>query len=103
RRCPILCVSIGVSLRRRDARPRRSDRQAGPEQGSTAWRALDLEAAAVVAQDPKTDRQAEAGPLPDGLGGEKRLEDTRHVSRPNAAAVVLDLDNHASLSLWPRP
>jgi hypothetical protein len=62
------------------------------EEAAAAEFALGRDCAAVVADDAVADRQAQAGPLPDRLGREERLEDVWQVLGTDAAAVVLDLN-----------
>ena len=53
----------------------RLGRQADCETRTSARHGLDLDRAAVLLDDPVADRQAQAGPLADRLGGEERVED----------------------------
>src|SRR5262245_23456274 len=76
--------------------------QADAEDAAAADLALDVDAAAVVADDAVADRQPQPRPLPHRLGGEERLEGVRQVLRADAAAVVLDLDHRPSLLAGPR-
>src|SRR6266511_6361026 len=62
------------------------------EPRSAAHFALDIDRSSVPAHDRVGHRQAEAGPLPDRLGREKRLEDAMEVLFWNAAAGVLEPD-----------
>ena len=52
---------------------------------------LDFEGAAVVAEDPVADGEAQARPAAHRLGGEEGLEDVRQVLGTDPAAVVFDL------------
>src|SRR5207248_869083 len=76
-------------------------RQADAERAAAPHLALDLDGAAVVADDAEADRQSQPRPLADRLGGEERLEQPRPVLRPDAAAVVLHLDHDAPFSPSP--
>src|SRR5436190_9547572 len=68
--------------------------QADAEGAAAAEDALDVNGPSVIAKDAVTDRQSHSRPLPDWLRGEKRLEDVRQMFRLDAAAVVLDLNEH---------
>src|SRR5262249_39054123 len=55
---------------------------------------VDLDAAAVLLDDAVADRQTEAGPLADRLGGEEGVEDLAADLRRDAAAGVAERDAH---------
>ena len=63
-------------------------RQPDGEAGALAGGGLDLDRAAVVLDDAVADRQAQAGPLADRLGGEEGVEDPVADRRVDAVAVV---------------
>src|SRR5262249_42159321 len=53
-------------------------READAEPGAGAGRALDVDPAAVLGDDPVANAQAEPGPAADRLGGEERLRPPPH-------------------------
>src|SRR5438876_1094773 len=57
--------------------------------------ALDLDRPPVALDDAVRDREAEAGPDANSLGGEARVEDARQVLRGDTTSAVGDLDDHA--------
>ncbi len=67
--------------------------QRNPELCSARAR-LEFDVAAVAADQPPRDVEAEAGALPDRLGREKRIEDLFAKVRRNAGPVVDDVDDH---------
>src|SRR5690349_8958100 len=73
-------------------------RQADAERAAATDLGLDLDGAAVVADDSEADRQPQARPLADRLGREDRPEQPRPMPRAEAAAVALDPAHAASPS-----
>src|SRR5271157_594120 len=69
-------------------------RQANPEDAAPSRRRLDLDLAAVAANDFVGDRKAKAGAFSDALGGKKRIEDPIDHLRRDATTVILDAEHH---------
>ena len=60
---------------------------------SPSWLTIDLNASAMIFDDPVADRQAEAGSPPGRFGGVKRFEDLGLISSGDSDAVILDFHN----------
>src|SRR5688500_10065439 len=71
--------------------PRRAVGEPDAEEATAADDALDLDRAALVADDPVADREAQSGARAYRLRREEGLEDVRQVLGADPAAVVFDL------------
>src|SRR5579863_2095648 len=82
----------------------RLERQSHGEAAPLARGGLDVDGAAMFADDSVADREAEAGALADCFGGEEGIEDSLADLGLDSAAGVGDFDSNAHrLGLGPGP